>query len=112
MSNFFTSTVYSFLVSFGIIIGGSVFAGIGALITNHPPLKTMIDLGESIKIWAVATAIGGTFSSFQIIEEGFFRGNINSLIKQVIYILAALIGANIALRFLRLIEKCGILWTK
>ncbi|KEH94592.1 YtrH family sporulation protein [Clostridium massiliodielmoense] len=112
MSNFFTSTIYSFLMSFGIIIGGSFAVGVGAIITNHPPLKTMIEIGENIKIWAVATAIGGTFSSFEILEEGFFRGNINSLIKQVIYILAALIGANMAIGLLRLIEKCGFLWTK
>ena len=70
MSNFISNIIYSFLIAFGVIIGASAFAGIGAIINNHPPLKTMLDLASSIKIWAVATALGGTFSSFQIIEEG------------------------------------------
>ncbi|MCY6959113.1 YtrH family sporulation protein [Clostridium brassicae] len=112
MSNFISSSIYSFLVAFGVILGGSFFGGIGALINNHPPLKTMIDLANSIKIWAVATALGGTFSSFQLIEEGLFRGQITSLLKQIIYILASLIGANLGVRVIKLIQKCGDIWIR
>lgn len=112
MYGFVSNTLYSFLISFGVIIGASSFAGIGALINNQPPFKTMIDLAQSVKIWAVATALGGTFSSFQLFEEGVFRGEIVSLIKQIIYILSALVGANLGLRFIKLFQKCGELWIK
>ncbi|MCY6369106.1 YtrH family sporulation protein [Clostridium ganghwense] len=110
MSNFISNIIYSFFISFGVIIGGSSFAGLGALVNNHPPFKTMVDLADSIKIWAVAIALGGTFSSFQLIEEGIFRGETTSLAKQIIYILAALIGANLGVRFIKLIQKCGQIW--
>lgn len=110
MSDFISSVIYSFFVSFGVIVGGSSFVGVAALINNHPPFKTMVDLADSIKIWAVATALGGTFSSFKLIEEGLFRGEMVSLAKQIVYILAALIGANLGVRFVKLIQKCGHIW--
>ncbi|MCY6485140.1 YtrH family sporulation protein [Clostridium aestuarii] len=112
MSVFISNVIYSFFISFGVIVGGSTFAGIGALMNNDPPLKTMINLANSIKIWAIATALGGTFSSFQVIEEGIFRGEVTSLAKQIVYILAALIGANLGLKFIKLIHRCGQIWMK
>lgn len=112
MSNFISNMVYSFFIAFGVMFGACAFAGIGAIINNHPPLKTMLDLASSIKIWAVATALGGTFSSFQVIEEGLFKGEIRLMIKQIAYILAALFGANIGFYTIKLLERCGDLWAK
>jgi hypothetical protein len=112
MTNFISNIFYSFFISFGVMLGACTFAGIGAIVNNHPPLKTMLDLAGSIKIWAVATALGGTFSSFQVIEEGLFKGEVRLMIKQIAYILAALIGANIGFYTLKLLERCGELWTK
>ena len=112
MKGFLGNLVYSFMVSFGVIIGASVFSGIAAILLNHPPLKVMLDISNSIKIWAVATALGGTFSSFELFEEGIFKREFGSLCKQIVYILAALIGANLGLRFIKLIQKCGELWLK
>lgn len=112
MNLFVSNILYSFLVAFGIVIGAGVFAGIGAIINNHPPLRTMLNLAGSVKIWAVAAALGGTFSSFEIFEKGLFNGEIKSIIKQMAYILTALIGANVGYGFIRLIQWCGDLWAK
>lgn len=112
MSNFISSIIYSFFISLGVLLGATFFAGVGALINNDPPLKTMMDLASSIKIWAVATALGGTFSSFEVIEGGIFKGEIGALIKQIIYILSALIGMNIGMWLLKLLQKCGEIWVK
>lgn len=102
-----SNVIYNFLISFGVIIGASLLAGIAALINDHPPLKTMFNIAGSIKIWAVAVALGGTFSSFEIIEKGIFKGEIRSIIKQAIYVVAAVLGANMGYGFIRLIQKCG-----
>lgn len=112
MQPFINNILYSFLIAFGVVVGASVFAGIGALINDQPPLKTMLDLAGSIKIWAVAVALGGTFSSFEIIEKGLLKGEIKSIIKQAAYILMALIGANTGAGFIKLIQRCGDLWAK
>ena len=37
MSDFYSNLVNNFLIAFGVIIGASIFAGIGAIITDHPP---------------------------------------------------------------------------
>lgn len=107
MKGFLGNLVYSFMVSFGVIIGASAFSGIAAILLNHPPLKIMSDLSNSIKIWAVATALGGTFSSFSILEEGIFRGELRGMLKQIFYILASLIGANLAVNSIELLQKWG-----
>lgn len=109
---FFASFIYSFLVALGIVLGASVFAGIGAIINNHPPLKTMLDMASSIKIWAVAAAMGGTFNSLEIIEKGLFKGELKSIIKQAAYIVATLWGANMGYKLINLIKRCGDTWLK
>lgn len=110
--NFYISIVNIFLISFGIVIGASVFSGIGAIITNNPPYKSMLEIAVSVKIWAMAAALGGTFSSFSVIDKGLFEGEIKSLIKQIMYIVIALLGANTGYSVIRLIERCMLLWRK
>lgn len=107
---FFTNVVNIFFIAFGVVMGASIFAGIGAIITNHPPLKAMVDIAGSIKIWAIVAALGGTFSSFQIIEKGLLEGEFKSILKQAIYVMGALVGANMGYSVIRLIQRCGEIW--
>lgn len=39
----------------------------------------MMNIISSIKIWAMVIALGGTLSSFKIIDKGLFEGEIKSL---------------------------------
>jgi len=110
LTNFYTSVVQIFLIAFGVVIGASIFAGISAILTDHPPLRAMINLASSIKIWAMAIALGGTFSSFEVIDKGLFEGELKSIIKQIIYIFIALLGANAGYSFIKLIQRCGEIW--
>ncbi len=110
MTTLYISMVQNFLVAFGVVIGASIFAGIAAIITNHPPLKTMLNIAGSIKIWAMAIALGDTFSSFAAIEKGLFEGEFKSIIKQAIHVLTALLGANMGYSVIKLIQRCGELW--
>lgn len=110
LSAFFTSIIRNFFVAFGVVIGASVFAGISAILTNKPPLEAMMDIAGSIKIWAMAIALGDTFSSFKAIEKGLFQGEFLSIIKQGIHVVTALLGANAAYGYIRLIQRFGALW--
>jgi len=107
LSSFANNIIYNFLIAFGVIVGASLMAGLAALINDHAPLKTMFNIAGSIKIWAVAVALGGTFSSFEIIEKGIFKGEVRSIIKQAVYVVIAVVGANMGYGFIRLIQKCG-----
>ncbi|SHJ69164.1 Sporulation protein YtrH [Geosporobacter subterraneus DSM 17957] len=110
MFHFTANLIYNFFIAFGVVIGASVFAGLSALLNNHPPLNTMIDVSQSIKIWAVAVALGGTFPSFEVIEQGIIKGEMKSVIKQIIYIFTALTGANLGCIFIKLLRECTRLW--
>lgn len=111
MSHFASTALTNLFIAFGVILGASLCAGLAALINNQPPLKTMVDVAAALKIWAIAIALGGTFSSLEIIEKGVFSGEIRSLIKQLLFILVAVAGANLGYGFIRLLQRCGqYLW--
>ncbi len=112
MSYFYSSIVQNFLIAFGVVIGASLFSGLGAIITNNPPFKVMTEVAGSIKIWAIAASLGGTFTSFAMIEKGLFEGEIKTLMKQAFYILISLTGANVGYEFIRLLQRCGAIWDK
>lgn len=112
MSNFYVSVINNFLIASGVVIGASCFTGIGAVITNQPPCRAMLEVAGSMKIWAIAASLGGTFSSFTVIERGLFEGEIRILIKQLLFILIALLGANTGYGFIRLILRCVEIWGK
>lgn len=110
MNSLLGSLLYNFLISLGMIIGAGLCAGLGAIINNHPPLKTMLEVANSIKIWAVAATIGGTFSTFEVFESGILKGEFKGLIKQSLFVLSALIGTNLGCQILTLLKRCSDLW--
>lgn len=101
-----------FSIACGVIAGASVFAGLSALLFGRPPLKAMLEIASSLKIWAAVIPLGGTFSSFEALEQGLFGGNLRSLVRQALLIIAALAGANAGYSLIRLVERCSRLWTE
>jgi hypothetical protein len=91
---FFERVIISFFVAFGVLIGGALIGGIGAFLVNQPPMHKIYTLSDSLKIWALVAAIGGTFDTFTNIERGFFEGTHLILIKQLVFILSAMAGAQ------------------
>ncbi|MGI5838701.1 MAG: YtrH family sporulation protein [bacterium] len=112
MSLLLEKLIVNFCIAFGVIAGASLFAGLSAIITNHPPLRTMTEIAASLKIWAVAVTLGGTFSSLEALELGLFAGDLRTVAKQVAAITAALMGANAGYTLIRLVENCGRLWAE
>ncbi|SFQ06778.1 YtrH family sporulation protein [Salibacterium halotolerans] len=95
MSRDFAGTlVMDFFVAFGVIIGGSLIGGMGALMIGRPPLSTIHDLASGLKIWALVAAIGGTFDAITSLERGLFAGTHADMYKTIAMICAALGGAN------------------
>ena len=56
----------------------------------------MVRQALSIKLWAIAAAMGGTFSTMEIISQGLFGGRQVVLIKQLLYVIMAFAGAQVA----------------
>ncbi len=107
MTAFSHKSIFIFFTAMGIILGASLLGSFAAVLLKEPPMSTMLKLAREIKIWAIVAAIGGTFSTFEILEKGLFRGEIRSIVKQAVYVVVAVIGANAGYGFIRLIQKCG-----
>lgn len=105
MSTFISKALLDFFIAFGIVLGGSLLGGIGAVVSLQPPTQTMLDVSDRIKIWALAAAIGGTIDPMRVIESNFFDGNLSPVIKQILFLLFAFIGAHMGSELVKWV--CG-----
>jgi len=94
MASFFVKALLDFFIAFGIVLGGTLLAGIGAVITFQPPADTMHHIADHLKIWAVVAAIGGTIDPIRAMESHFWMGNLNLVCKQLLYIFVSFLGAH------------------
>ncbi|UMZ74495.1 YtrH family sporulation protein [Natranaerofaba carboxydovora] len=96
MPNTFLSTLFlNFFIAFGVVLGGSIFGGIGSVFGGIAPMRTMIDTAENLKLWGMFAALGGTFTAMKELELGFIEGQLNSVVKQFIFILSSFMGAHL-----------------
>lgn len=96
MINTFQSTLFlNFFIAFGVVLGGSIFGGLGSIFGGIPPIRTMLNTAESLKLWAMFAALGGTFTAIKELELGFLEGQLHSVVKQLIFILSSFMGAHI-----------------
>jgi len=93
---FATTAIMNFFIAFGVIIGGCMIGGLGAFLVSNPPFSEMNKLAQNMKIWAVVTAIGGTFDTIENLERGFLNGSPSEVIKHILLIASAMIGAHSA----------------
>jgi len=95
VSKFAGDLVLAFLIALGVVLGGSFMGSLGALLINRLPLWTMHTLAEKLKIWAMVTALGGTFATIRTIESGLFEGQLGIVAKQLLFIFSAFAGAHL-----------------
>ena len=91
---FIPTFINSYFIALGVLLGGSLIGGISAFFTGQPPLTEIQRLADSLRIWAIVAAIGGTFGAVYNLERGLIQGETASLVKQILLILAALGGAQ------------------
>lgn len=96
MSDYIRELVLSFFVSGGIVLGGSLVGSLSTIVTGALPLDTMADLAGRLKIWGAVAALGGTFFTFETLEQGLFAGQLLPLLRQGLYLLSAFMGADLA----------------
>lgn len=98
MGFFVTKLIIYFFVAFGIVLGATLFSGLGAFFAQQSPLYYMSSsFMDNIKIWAVVAAIGGTMDPIRVIMEGhFLEGQLSPVAKQILWILSAFTGAHSA----------------
>lgn len=84
----------TFSVAFGVMLGGCLLGGLGAFLFGQPPMDRIENLASKLKIWALVAAIGGTFDAIAAIERGFLGGSPGDIVKQLLFIFSAFLGAH------------------
>ncbi|MGV3488681.1 MAG: YtrH family sporulation protein [Tuberibacillus sp.] len=96
LETFAKTATMNFFIAFGVLIGGCIVGGIGAFLISKPPLFAMNDLVGKLKIWAVVAAIGGSVDALGDLEKGLLEGTPGEVIKHVLLIISAMVGAHSA----------------
>ncbi|MFC4618262.1 YtrH family sporulation protein [Camelliibacillus cellulosilyticus] len=96
LQKFLTMAIMNFFIAFGVLIGGCLVGGIGAFLASKPPLSELNELVDKLKIWAIVSAIGGTFDTLGELEKGFLEGMPSEVVKHLLLIVAAMTGAHTA----------------
>ncbi|WNR43356.1 YtrH family sporulation protein [Paenibacillus roseipurpureus] len=107
MAGFWASIIMYFCIAFGVVFGGSMLSGIAAVLTLQSPTEKMLHISESIKIWAMVAAVGGTIDPIRYIESHVAIGHLNPAIKQIVYIVVAFTGAQFGTALIQMICKGG-----
>lgn len=94
---FWSTIILDFFVAFGVVIGGSIMGGVGALIGHYnvTPMETIEELAGQLKIWALVAALGGTFDMLRSVETHIFEGHLSLVAQQFLMLLSAFAGAHI-----------------
>ncbi|WP_028400813.1 YtrH family sporulation protein [Ectobacillus panaciterrae] len=102
---FFSLLITSYFIAFGVMLGGSLIGGIGSFLVGQPPLTMIKRFADSLRIWALVAAIGGTFDTFYSLERGIFQGEIKDIIKQGLLIVFATGGMQTGLIIIKWITE-------
>jgi hypothetical protein len=96
MSTTAATLVTTFFIALGVILGGSILGSVaGFLSAGQPPFYSIVELAERLKIWALVSALGGSFTAFRVIEIGFLSGQPAEIIKQLALIVCAFGGSHL-----------------
>ncbi|MFW6023033.1 MAG: YtrH family sporulation protein [Halanaerobiaceae bacterium] len=94
-----------FFIAFGVVLGGSFIGSIGGVLIHQSPLKIMIDIADDLKLYAIISAIGGTFTNLRMLEGVFFERDPLIIVQQFLILLSAFFGAQLA--YWIIIVFCG-----
>jgi len=95
MQEYLAELVHALFIALGVVVGGSMIGSLAALVVGSPPATAMAALASRLKIWAVVTALGGTFETFQSIDSGLLEGNLLVLARQLLFLFSAYTGAHL-----------------
>jgi hypothetical protein len=107
MSLIYTKAVFSFFVAFGVVMGGALLAGVGAVFVWAPPREEMLRVAGHLKIWALVAAVGGSIDPMRVIESNVMDGHLSLAVQQIGYILCGFLGAHIGTELIQWMCKNG-----
>lgn len=93
--SFMRVLVLPFSTALGIELGGPLLGALPSLLVTGRPLKTAMELARDFKFWAIAMAIGGSFTMLEALESGLVRHQMYSVARQALAVAGAFAGAQL-----------------
>lgn len=84
-----------FFTALGIEIGGPLIGAVPSLLFSGRPMRTALELAGDLKFWAIAMAMGGSFTVLEALESGLMRHQLHTVVKHGAAIVGAFAGAQI-----------------
>lgn len=107
MDVFITKAAFCFFIAFGIVMGGTLLAGLGSVFLMYPPKEKMMQVASNLKIWALVAALGGTIDPIRVIESHIAAGFFSPAVHQIGYILFAFLGAHMGTELIQWMNRGG-----
>lgn len=85
----------AFCTALGVMLGGALIGSLSALTVPESPFYRMQKLAGDMKLWAAVVALGGSWPTLKAMDSGLFRGDVLTLVRQMITITAGLSGAQV-----------------
>jgi hypothetical protein len=98
---------FPFFTAIGIELGGPLVGAVPAMFFCGRPFKTAIELAEDLKIWAMAMAIGGSFTVLEALETGLVHRQINQVVKQGTAVIGAFAGAQVGFWIIKSLTRAN-----
>ena len=91
---FLRTLALPFFTALGIELGGPLIGAIPTLLMRGRPFKTALELARDLRFWAIAMAIGGSFTVLEALEYGLVRHQLYGFAKQGAAVIGAFAGAQ------------------
>ncbi len=108
MNMILTKALIDCFIAFGVVVGGTLLAGIASVLASSPPSHMMIDTASRLKIWALVAAVGGTIDPMRVIESNISQGHLSPVAQQLLFIIFAFIGAHAGTELIRMVCRDGV----
>lgn len=105
MKPIFLIAIIDFFTAFGVVFGGTILAGIGAILLTMSPAHVMLQTAGQLKIWAIVAAIGGSIDPLRLIESNLIEGHMTPVAQQLLFIACAFLGAHLSTELIRFLCK-------
>ncbi|WP_407669642.1 YtrH family sporulation protein [Paenibacillus kobensis] len=101
LNSILSKAILDFLIAFGVVVGGSMLAGIGAVLVMTPPSISMLETAAKLKIWAIVAAVGGSIDPMRYIESNLLEGHFSPVAVQIFYIVCSFLGAHVGTELIK-----------
>lgn len=86
----------NFLIAMGITLGGALSGAAASLLVGGHPLDRIRFLSDELRYWGILVAVSGSFEPLRNLEQGLFAGQMRVMLRQIVYLLVAMLGAHVA----------------